>query len=66
MEITNLDKIPSNIKYYLLGWKDINMDDYIFKYGNIRLRDLTIEQLHNLFLYATIKDGALLDSMKGE
>ena len=59
-EITNLDKIPSDIKYYLLGWKDRNMDDYLRKYGDLRLRDLSLEQLHALFSYATTKDGALL------
>jgi hypothetical protein len=59
-EKTNLDKIPSDIKYYLLGWKDRNMDDYIRKYGELRLRDLTLDQLRALFSYATTKDGALL------
>lgn len=59
-EKTNLDRIPSDIKYYLLGWKDRNMDDYIRKYGELRLRDLTLDQLHSLFSYATTKDGALL------
>jgi hypothetical protein len=59
-EKTNLDKIPSDIKYYLLGWKDRNKEDYIRKYGELRLRDLTLDQLHALFSYATTKDGALL------
>jgi hypothetical protein len=59
-EKTNLDKIPSDIKYYLLGWKDRNMDDYLRKYGDLRLRDLSLDQLHALFSYATTKDGALL------
>lgn len=36
------------------------MDDYIRKYGELRLRDLTLDQLHALFSYATTKDGALL------
>lgn len=59
-EKTNLDKIPSDIRYYLLGWKDRNMEDYIRKYGDLRLRDLSLDQLHGLFSYATTKDGALL------
>jgi hypothetical protein len=57
---SNLDKIPSHIKYYLLGWKDKNMDDYTYKYDELRLRDLTLGQLYDLFLYATTKDGTLL------
>jgi hypothetical protein len=56
----NLDKIPSDIKCYLLGWKDRNMDDYLRKYGDLRLRDLSLDQLHALFSYATSVDGALL------
>jgi len=59
-EKTALDEIPSRIKYYLLDWKDRNMDDFIRKYDELRLRDLTADQLHRLFSYATTKDGALL------
>ena len=57
---TSLDQIPSRVKYYLLEWKDRNMNEYLRKYGEIRLRDLTLDQLHGLFSYATTKDGALL------
>jgi len=59
-EKTTLDKIPSDIKHYLLGWKVRNMGDYLRKYGDLRLRDLSLDQLHALFSYATTKDGALL------
>ncbi len=62
-EKTALDQIPSRIKYYLLDWKDRNIDDFIRKYGELRLRDLTADQLHALFSYATNKDGVLLDRM---
>ena len=47
-----LNKIPSRVKYYLLDWKDSNMEDYIRMYGEVRLRDLTINDLRNLFKYA--------------
>jgi hypothetical protein len=57
---TNLQKLPSRVKYYLLEWKDSNMDEYIRKYGETKLNDLTLDQLHGLFSYATTKDGALL------
>lgn len=52
----DLDKLPSRIKYYLLDWKDTNMDSYIHKYGELRLRDLTKDQLYALFYYTTHKD----------
>lgn len=55
-----LDLIPSRIKYYLLDWKDINMNEYLKKHGELRLRDLTATQLHELFSYVTTKDGAKL------
>ncbi len=57
---TNLQKLPSRVKYYLLEWKDSNMNEYLRKYGEVRLNDLTLDQLHGLFSYATTKDGALL------
>lgn len=59
-EQSNLDKIPSDIKYYLIGWKDRNMDEYHKEYRGLRLRDLSLGQLHDLFCYATTKDSALL------
>jgi hypothetical protein len=59
-EETNLDKIPYDIKYYLLGWKDRYMEDYIRKYGQSRLRDLTLQQFIGLFNYATQKDAETL------
>ena len=59
-EKTNLDKIPSGIVYYLLEWKDRNMDEYLSKYGDLRLRDLLPDQIQGLFYYATTKDSDLL------
>ena len=59
-----LDKIPSDVKYYLLGWKDRNLSYFIKKYGETKLRDLTIDQLHQLFSYATTQDSALLSKIK--
>ena len=59
-EQTNLQKIPSRVKYYLLEWKDSNMNEYARKYGETNLTGLKLDQLHSLFNYATTKDGALL------
>jgi hypothetical protein len=59
-EKTNLQKLPSRVKYYLLEWKDANMTQYQHKYGTVGLNGLTLDQLHALFSYATTKDGALL------
>jgi hypothetical protein len=55
-----LDTIPSHIKYYLLEWKDRNLDEFIDKYGVRKLNEFTLDEIHNLFSYATTKDGALL------
>ncbi|MFW6246824.1 MAG: hypothetical protein ACOC22_01465 [bacterium] len=52
MEDTVLNKIPSRVKYYLLDWKDNNMEEYIRMYGLVSLRDLTVNDLRNLFKHA--------------
>jgi hypothetical protein len=52
----NLDKIPSRLKYYLLEYKDKNMDDYMSKFGTRRLHDLTLEELREYFYLASRKD----------
>jgi len=53
---SEISKLPSRIKYYLLEWKDHNMDEYLHKYGELRLADLDNEQLKALYIYATKKD----------
>lgn len=54
---TNLDKLPNRVKHYLLEWKDEHMEEYLRKYETLRLHDLTINQLHGLFLHASNKDN---------
>jgi len=51
-----LDYIPARIKYYLLDWKEKHIEDFIEKFGDVKLRDLTSDQLHGLFIYASAKD----------
>ena len=60
MEST-LDKLPSRIKYYLLDWKDKNMDEYLKAYGEISLNDLPADKLSVLFKYVTSLDGDLIN-----
>jgi hypothetical protein len=54
-----LDQIPSRIKYYLLDWKDHNMEKYL-KRHEVRLSDLNEHQLYLLFCYATTEDRVML------
>ena len=54
--MSNLDKIPSRIKYYLLDYKDNNMNDYLSAYGTKRLHDLSLNEIYDFFKYATQKD----------
>jgi hypothetical protein len=61
MNESALNDIPSRIKYYLLDWKDTHMNEYIHKYGELGLHDLTLSQLNGLFYYAAIKDLELLN-----
>jgi hypothetical protein len=63
----NLDKIPSRLKYYLLEYKDKNMDDYMSKFGTRRLHDLSLEELKEYFLLASQKDlTKFLSDVKNE
>lgn len=59
-EVNNLKKLSSGIWYYLLDWKDRNMSAYVRKYGETKLRELSNEQLHDLFCFATTKDTVFL------
>ena len=54
--MTNLEKLPSRVKYYLLEYKDRNMEDYLSQYGTKRLNDLTLAELKEYFKLATTKD----------
>ncbi|MCK9429224.1 MAG: hypothetical protein M0R17_04415 [Candidatus Omnitrophica bacterium] len=56
-------RIPGRIKYYLLEWKDRHMSEYINKYGEISLNNLTIEQIQGLYTYVCLKDAELLKTI---
>lgn len=66
MKKSCLDEIPSRIKYYLLEGKDEYMDDYIGKYGRLRLKDFNFSQLHGWYTYLTIKDREKLKNKAEE
>lgn len=57
----DFDKIPSRIKYYLLDWKDVNLDEYIEKFGEKKLNQFTTNELYDLFKYTTEKDYSLFN-----
>jgi len=59
-----IEKLPSRIRYYLLDWKDSHMDEYVYKYGEISLCNLTLKQLKGLYTYVCIKDAELLIGIK--
>lgn len=52
-EGTDFEKLPSKIRYYLLEWKDANMELYLELYGDLRLKDMTTDQLKDLFILTT-------------
>jgi hypothetical protein len=52
--------MPDRIKYYLLDWKDRNMELFYSKYGNVRLRDMTQDQIKEFFIYVTKLDEQLI------
>jgi hypothetical protein len=57
--------IPSEKYYFLLEWKDNNMEDFINMYGERRLHDLTTYELNKL--YEAIKaEEKLIKNCKNE
>lgn len=59
-----INMIPSRVKYYLLEWKDKNLEEFKDRFGAVSLSSLTLIQLHALFMYATIKDSEMLFNLK--
>ena len=58
-----IDKLPSRVRYYLLDWKDRNMDEYLRRYGQLRLSNLTAWQLLGLFRTALKNDVTILERL---
>jgi hypothetical protein len=56
--------LPSRIRYYLLEWKDDNLDSYLKTYGELKLKDMTQDQIHELFSMVTTNDSAWLAKLK--
>lgn len=47
--MNNLDKLPARIKYYLLDWKDNNLEEYTTLLGNRGLHQLSNYELYCLY-----------------
>ena len=41
--------IPSEAYYQLLEWKDSNLEEFQFRFGEISLNDLSYSQLQRLY-----------------
>jgi hypothetical protein len=54
--MNDIKKIPSRIKYYLLDYKDRNMEDYLSEFGSKKVNDLSTKELKRFFELATNKD----------
>jgi hypothetical protein len=55
-----LEKIPSRIKYYLLDWKDQNLEAFQKEFGPRGLHDLNQEELLKAFRLAITQDQMAL------
>lgn len=60
MKKSPIEQIPVRIKSYLLNWKYHNTDDYNKMFKDLRLSELTFENIHALFSYISTKDSSLL------
>jgi len=58
-------KLPKNrVRYYLLDWKDSNINKYIEVFGEKSVNDLTEEDIRKLYDMATEDDRE--NMFKGE
>jgi len=55
--MTAFEMLPSRIRYYLLEWKDVNMEKVRDCFDKTRLHDLTKRELVTLFRMATKNDS---------
>lgn len=54
--MSTLNIIPARIKYYLTEWKSENPEYYTRMYGNLRLNELSKEQLYDLLSHVSQHD----------
>jgi hypothetical protein len=60
--MSDFEKIPSRVRYYLLDWKDRNMEEYMHQFGDISMHRLSKIILLELFEKITKEDIELLNN----
>jgi hypothetical protein len=58
--------MKDRIKYYLLDWKDHNMNKFIDLFGEVGLHELDNQQKKQLLSIAIASDGVLADVSESE
>jgi hypothetical protein len=61
MEKRAIDTIPARIKYYILDWKDNNIDKFISMFGEKRLHELDKDSIINLFKHIVEEELLILN-----
>jgi hypothetical protein len=61
MEKRVIDTIPARIKYYILDWKDNNVDEFISMFGEKRLHELDKDSIINLFKHIVEQELLILN-----
>jgi len=56
----SVDDLPSRVKYYLLEYKDNNLDKFVEEYGTGSLRNLSQKEILEFFVDATNSDASKL------
>ena len=51
--MSDINKFPPRVKYYLLDWKDTHLDLFLKLYGSIGLHQMTKEQIISLYKFVT-------------
>ena len=55
--------VSSRVYYYLLDYKDKNLETFINMFDNVGLRDLDINQFRHFFIMATLRDRNNLNTL---
>lgn len=56
----SFNELSSRVKYYLLDYKDKNLETFIAQYGSGNLRSLSQKEILELFIDATNSDASRL------
>lgn len=61
-DLKDIYELPDRVRFYLLDWKDKNMNAFRERYDLLGLHNLTKAQLIDLFKYAVVEDLKIINN----